>query len=454
MRRRLLDSALMVVLWATGVTTGGVSQQTEPSPQFQTNRLRDVNGTNLDWVYDGDGLGLSRPDRPSPRADTLIRAQWYKAVRIPGGTLARRFDWRAAIDTLRGRGRDFTGRLQPITTGLPEFKRFSVQYGMRVLYILNINDDSSSVVDLLRRWRDLPPAGRTLELLELSNEDYAYDGGPAGAARYAARVKPLIRAVRRYDPKVRIGAQLANPLHTGWDEVVERELDTMVDFWTWHRYFPYTAYDSVGSYEAVVDSTAAFDRDLAERTHSTRHPLWLTEYNFMFYQERQYQNIVLQPRYYLLLANLYYSAIRYGMPAMFKCCLVNPQFQAFVDIDSASSGTMALSLGGQASAFINRWLAGQDSVAVAPPEDGFRYTLSVGKSSSGQLSFLVSNHSAVERNVGLPVPRGYAWVSSEAIFQQGSRFGHGSPMPKQADGTGVTLPAYSLTVVQFSRRNR
>ncbi len=428
--------------------------QAQDSLTFRYNALRHFNGTNLNWIMDGDGLELSRPDRPSPRADTLIRGQWYTAVRLPGGTLARHFDWRLAIDTPRGRDADFTGRLQPITTGLPELKRFAARYGMRVLYILNINDDSSSVVELLRRWRDLPPAGSTIQLVELGNEDYIYDGGLAGAERYAARVKPLIRTIRRQDPTISIGAQLANPLHTGWDEVALRELDALVDFWTWHRYFPYSTYDSVGSYGAAVESTGAFDRDLAERTRWSGHPVWLTEYNFMFYEGSQYQNIALQPRYYLLLANLYHSAIRHGMPAMFKCCLVNPWFQGLVDIDSARFSTIGLSLSGKASAFINRWLARQDSVGAAPPEDGFRYTLTLGKTVVGGLSFLAANHADVPRAVRLPVPGGYAWSSSETIFQQAGGFGYGAPAPGQRDSTEVTLPAYSLTVIEFSRRRR
>src|SRR5437762_5943719 len=84
------------------------------------NPLREGMGTNLNWIGDGDGLHLSDPGQPASPDDSLIRSLGYKMLRIPGGYLARTFDWQQAVGDNRGMARNiFSGRLEPLTTGLP-----------------------------------------------------------------------------------------------------------------------------------------------------------------------------------------------------------------------------------------------------------------------------------------------------------------------------------------------
>lgn len=429
-----------------------VGQQSIP---FRANELRRLVGTNLNWVWDGDGLRLSRAGEPSGLTDSLIRSLAYTALRIPGGTLARRFDWRLAVDTPRGRDADYSGKAQAISTGLPELKRFATRYRLQVLYTLNINDSPAKVVELMDRWNRLPPLGEApIRYVELGNEDYITNGLAKGAEQYSDVVLPIIRSLRASRPEIKIGAQLANPLGTGWDEVVYRRLGDKVDFWTWHRYLPYTTYDSSRAYQQVTDAILAFDRDFQRRDAmqtGRRLPIWLTEYNFMFYRGAQYENIALQPRYYLLLGDFLYVAVKHGVAAMFRWCLSNPGWLALADIDYAGTGRVDLSLTGQVSGLLNRWVVRQDSVALMPePVSSSQRSVLAGKDSTGTLSFLVQNHDPQGLTVRLPVPAGYGWDSSEELFASGPAFSADRPRPVSgASGSALSVAPYSITIVRF-----
>ena len=441
----------MTLVLATLTWVRATAQQTIT---FRANDLRDFVGTNLNWAWDGDGLHLSQPGQPSGLMDSLVRALAYSAVRIPGGALARHFDWRLAVGSPRGSDADYSGRPQVMSTGLPELKRFAARYHLEVLYIINIHDDPTKVAQLVDQWSHLPPQGQApIRYMELGNEDYLDNKSAAGAQHYSDVVLPIVGALKAAHPEIKIGAQLANPLGSGWDEVVYRRLGGAIDFWTWHRYLPYSTYDSTDAYPATIDSMMAWDRDFQLRDAmqtGRRLPIWLTEYNLWYYKGRTLQNVPFQPRYYLLLGDYLYLAVKHGMAGMFKWCLSNPGWQAYADIDFAGTPRATLSLSGMASRLLNQWVVAQDSVAVVPElgESAMHRSLLAGKDSAGTLSFLVQNHNAEGQTVDLPVPGGYSWNSSEGLFEHGQGFWVDRPQPA-ARQFALQVRPYSITVVTF-----
>ena len=169
-RRAMLVVGAAIAFAVLGAVSRIYSQVAIP---FRSNPLREAMGTNLNWVWDGDGLRLSDPGQPSGRTDSLVRSMGYTMVRIPGGTVARHFDWRASVGPQRGVGADYSGRPQVMSTGLAEFKRFAARYNLKVLYIVNIQDDPDKVSRLDDEWNALPPAGRLpIRYMELWNEYY------------------------------------------------------------------------------------------------------------------------------------------------------------------------------------------------------------------------------------------------------------------------------------------
>lgn len=86
--------------------------------QYLPNPLVVGMGTNLEWVADGDGLHLSDRSQPSGAADLMIRSLGYRVLRVPGGWLARGFNWQGSVGGQRPMQRNvFSGRLEPVTTG-------------------------------------------------------------------------------------------------------------------------------------------------------------------------------------------------------------------------------------------------------------------------------------------------------------------------------------------------
>ena len=422
------------------------------------NPLKDGIGTNLSWTGDGDGLHLSDPGQPAGLADSLIRTLGYRILRIPGGYLARTFDWQKAVGSTRGIERNiFSGHLEPVTTGLPEMKRFAAKYGFRVMYTVNLNDSRQKIVQLVDTWNASAPAdGPPITWVELGNELYDRDPSVAGAHRYIDTVRPIMVALKAKYPAVLIGALIANPVNPGWDTTVYQALAPAgIDFLSWHRYVPYFEYRGADSYAPTLATFAALENDLRAHSHlqtGRRVPVFLTEYNLSFDDRPHHpQSPTPIPRYYLLLGNFVYLGMKYGMQSLVKEGLSNPSWHYFADIDHDREGQPVLGFNGMVAKLLNGWVDLQDSVALVPQsgQDPLHVSAMAGKSTRG-VALLVQNHDSVPQRFSFSLGPTYVADSTVGLEEHGTSFWaiHQVGAMRAPDG-GIIAPPYSITVVTF-----
>lgn len=368
---------------------------------LDSNFLKDVRGTSLHWSEDGDGLRLSESGTVMNYNDSLIQSLGYNVLRIPGGYLTRWFDWEDAVGENRKSQKDFQGNQQQVKAGLMEMKRFAYKHHMEVLYTLTITDPPEKLSRLIKVWNELPPKdGPVISWFELGNENYDTDPSVAGAEKYVRTVEPLIRVIRKESPASKIGIIVANPVVPSWDTTVFSRLKDRMDMIMWHRYVPYTSYTDPNSHPATISAFQEVENELRylyRITDQTKPSVSLTEYNLSYYSTKKvHQNVVLEPKYNLLLGNFVTLAYRNHLSGMVKHCLANSKYHIFADINFAGKEKGLISISGMVSREFNRWISTQDSVAVfvhEPQYSPWEFSILCGKSPKGR-SFVIQNHTA------------------------------------------------------------
>jgi hypothetical protein len=422
---------------------------------YKANKLKDTNGTGINWVYDGDGLRLSRENSQFDRTDSLVSSLGYSLLRIPGGYLTRHYDWTKAVGVARGQDRDYAGKLQEVKAGLPEMKFFAAKHGMRIMYTLNINDSPQKSVDLLKQWNELPPTGKTpIEYIELGNEVYDMNPTAPRAQDYSRQVLPLIKAIKGFDPKIKIGALVSNPQNDAWDTTMYSLLKKDIDCVIWHRYVPYSEYNEQDSYPLVLASFEKVENEIVHfRSYIdfNRTPLYITEFNLSFYKDKENQNVSVAPRYNLLLSNYYLLAYMHELGGMAKWSLSNAAWHIMADLNFSGSTVGQMSNNGAVSSVINSWMRGQDSVAIWIPDVGkkFEFAALVGKSNASKVSILVQNQSGLARTISVTMPTGAKLISYKSIFDHQGSMWTSRSLPNALPGGDYRLEPYSLTEFDF-----
>lgn len=430
--------------------------------EFSPNTLRAMRGIGIDWVNDGDGLGLSTNSYMRPSTLSAIRSLGYNYLRVPGGYLARWFHWRKSIGTVRGSSRNYLGRLETVKAGIGEMKRFAATFDMETMYTLNVSDSPDDVSELLKTWENLEPQGRAeIQFVEMGNEEYDRDPTEKGVRWYLDRVIPLIASVRQYDSSIRIGAVVSNPQALYWDATVFRALKTKVDYLIWHRYVPYSRYEDSDSYEKTVQGFAQVDNELGRlRTMMGDDPLpiLITEYNLSFYDGKNHQNVSLAPRYYLTQANFLMLAVKHRVQGMAKWTLSNPKWHMFADLNFNGKAIPDISIGGIVSRVLNTWIVHQDSIAVwtASSVESYQFSIMVGKYAKNQLSLLIQNHADVPRTVEWDGLASARVVSSVSLLESedGRQLWTDTQGKGLASGKNIFVRPFSLTVIDFESLNR
>lgn len=332
--------------------------------------------------------------------DSLVRSFHYNVLRIPGAWLARFFDWRSAAGKAYSTQRNYAGKPESVKTGLKELKQFAHKNSFRVMYTVNIDDPPEQMAELITTWNAFPPVSRVpIEWIELGNELYDEDPTSAEALAYVRKVRPIIRALRRADPTVKIGAIYANPVNPAWDTTVFTSLRTEVDFFIWHRYGPYSDYTEPNSFDASVRGFEQIDRDLHQlqsMMSGSALPLLLTEYNLSFYGAgKKHQSMPMEPRYYFLTANFFSAAFRNNVQGLVKHQLANAGWHVFADIDFMGKPFGVNSIRGLVYCQLNLWIDRQDSLSLQTVAGYTPWECSyfIGKNEHG-VDFLFQNHTS------------------------------------------------------------
>ncbi len=249
---------------------------------------RTLYGTNLEWIWDGDGL-VDANGNLKAGAVRLGRELDVSLLRFPGGVFSDFYDWRNGIGPQASR---------PTTAHLPgsggsrhrfgtdEALLLSRDLGAPLLITANIVTGAPADAVAWMRYIDsrvsqdprIPP----VSIWEIGNENY--NNGPLpyltkatlSPANYARRYLEFARALRAAKPGIRLAAisdanfgSVARPSYADWDKTVLSMVGSEVDYLAVHNaYSPTLAVDRGEDlrsvYAAMLASPEQIRRSIAQ----------------------------------------------------------------------------------------------------------------------------------------------------------------------------------------------
>ncbi len=240
---------------------------------------RTLYGTNLEWIWDGNGLWDRKRDSLNADIVRLTEALNVSLLRFPGGIFADFYRWRDGVgprssrrETAHMPGSD--SKSQHVF-GTDEALELSARVGAPLLITVNI---ATGTPQEAADWVRYVNAGGAptrnaprVDVWELGNENYingdaAYlKASSLDAQHYAQRVLEFARAMRQADPKIRLAAiaeenfpEQAAPLHPTWLQDVVSKVATEIDLVAIHNaYAPTVPVDKGWEVENVYAAMLA-----------------------------------------------------------------------------------------------------------------------------------------------------------------------------------------------------
>lgn len=328
----------------------------------------------------GHGMWDPKARRPEPGMVALAREAGMRVARWPGGCGVHAFDWKKTVGPPEARpGQAF---------GLPEYLRVCEAISaMPLITLSDYHGDARDAADLVeylnapadgshpwaaRRAADGHPKPWRVVWFEYGNESehgLHYGNDDIGKHRrftpdeYARNYLAYRAAMRRVDPRVRLGAVVATgfPGLRDWAEPVCRRIGARMDFAIHHCYVPsYSGSDGVpdarslfaagwAAPDQIQDYYDLLNGLLRETTGRPDTPIAVTEFNEGFVQEKpvpyrhtlgnaiavaEMMRVFLRPANHIVMANFwefpneYWGAVR-GYPWMGQPLVRRPQFHPF-----------------------------------------------------------------------------------------------------------------------------
>ncbi len=207
------------------------------------------------WSEDGSHL----------REDTLRLIQALKPplIRYPGGNFASGYHWEDGIGAPGQRPQRYDEAWKSLDSnrvGTDEFMQFCQQVGAEPFLVVN---DATGSAEEAARWvaycnrgpedeqgarraANGFPAPYNVRLWGVGNEVWGpWQIGHTGAAEYAARMRPIVEAMRAVDPAIKIVAvgdkilsDAADDPGRIWNEVVLNQAGDLINYLSFHLYQP------------------------------------------------------------------------------------------------------------------------------------------------------------------------------------------------------------------------
>lgn len=302
--------------------------------------------------YADRGSGIWDPDKnqPVPEMVKFAKDIGMTIARYPGGCGSHLFNWKKAIGPLSERPNQ--------RFGLPEFLRFCEAINaipiITVAEYFGTPQDVGDLVEYLNApddgkhpWaRKRAEDGRkepwNVVWFEFGNESDHGDhkGHKYSAQEYAQLYRQYRSAMKKVDPKIKLGAVLFNdvtPQINSWTKTVVEMTGDVADFYIHHAYIPhYYRNDGVPDAKTLFQIALAGPRQIAEyyqelvqfirKTTGRDIPLAITEFNGHFVQEKpvpyrlslgcalvvaELLQVFLQPRFHITNAQYWQFANEY-----------------------------------------------------------------------------------------------------------------------------------------------
>lgn len=206
-----------------------------------------VFGTNVEWIFDGQGLWSKQLQALDPQAVRLAKELAPTVIRFPGGVFSDTYHWRDGVGPQAGRPTTPNhpgGPKSRHVFGSQEAAQLARDIGAELLITVNAG---SGTAQEAADWvayaaRDMRPKPRWWEV---GNELYMkgdLSGGAMSASQYAGKYLAYAAAMRAADPAIRIGA--IGGLNHGsyrfiaddrWTETVLKQAAGQIDFLAIHN---------------------------------------------------------------------------------------------------------------------------------------------------------------------------------------------------------------------------
>ncbi|NLH98141.1 MAG: hypothetical protein GX446_01470 [Chthonomonadales bacterium] len=233
---------------------------------------RTLYGINTEWVWNGNGIWDERKARLDPDLIRLTRELGVSLIRFPGGTFSDYYHWRDGLGDQDKR---------PWQSGLPgerksrhvlgteEMLAFARRAGGHLMITVNVGTGTAEeAADWVRYVNGRRDRADRVTWWEIGNEVYMNDGSPATAQiamtpeQYAEKCAAFIRAMRRADASIKIGAisneSYWNTTHRDWDRKVLGKVGRDIDFVAVHNaYAPMVINDGGRGVREVYRATLA-----------------------------------------------------------------------------------------------------------------------------------------------------------------------------------------------------
>ncbi|MBL8702106.1 MAG: alpha-L-arabinofuranosidase [Alphaproteobacteria bacterium] len=276
---------------------------------------REIFGTNVEWIRDGNGLWNRAESGIDKRIIALTRTAGVSLIRFPGGAWSDYYFWRDGVGAppaSRPRKPLYPGDKEQSqhVFGTDEALAFARAVGGRLLITVNAG---SGTPELAADWvryvngeGGKSPRVDRVEYWEIGNELYHkgdITGGSLPPERYAEKVLQFVAAMRAVDPTIKIGAiglenfgRLQFNSYPDWNRIVLRAVADKIDFFAVHNgYAPIAAAtegaDPADVYAAMLAYPILAGRNLetnarqiaeASPSHAGRIKLAVTEWGPLF----------------------------------------------------------------------------------------------------------------------------------------------------------------------------
>jgi len=241
---------------------------------------RTLYGTNVQWVWNGNGLWLDQTHSVDPTLLGQTQALGVSLIRYPGGLYADFYHWRDGIGPYDQRPMALheptSGDHSRPNFGTDEALQFAAQVGGQLLIEVNVGTGTPQEA---ADWVRYVNANQLRVVYwELGNELYINDGSPSSKAitmdpaTYATKFLQFAQAMRAVDPRIKIGAiggrnrgLYAINSYPNWDQIVLQNAGSQIDFLSVHNaYAPGAApqYDLRTVYQSMLAAPLQIAQDL------------------------------------------------------------------------------------------------------------------------------------------------------------------------------------------------
>jgi alpha-N-arabinofuranosidase len=245
-------------------------------------------GTNVEWIWDGNGLWNAAAKGLDPSLVALTRDLGVTGIRFPGGIFADFYHWKDGIGPQDRRPVRMSmpgGTKSENAFGIDEAIELSKRTGAPLIMTVNIvTGTPAEAVDLLRYVKTHAVATGAPKVTdwELGNEQYVHDGSPhareAGMTpeHYADVWLEFAAALKKEDSSIRLGAiadenySTIVPGYRGWTETVLKKIGGRMDFLSVHNAYAPAVIDAKGlSVREIYEAMFAAPLEIATALDNT-----------------------------------------------------------------------------------------------------------------------------------------------------------------------------------------